>query len=114
MLFLLPMALDGSSHNLSDLYGIGQGFQENNAWLAIITGHYLSPGFYNGDAWGSFNAWMTRWSGILFGFGLVWFSFTFLENVFSPPACQLDETASASSAPCLNIFTSNQQANSYI
>lgn len=97
VLFLLPMALDGSTHMLSDLYGIGQGFRDSNAWLATISGHFLSPDFYRGDAWGSFNAWMRLISGILFGIGLVWFAFPLLENAFSQPARQPEDKASISS-----------------
>ncbi len=39
-LFLLPMALDGTSHFISDFWGIGQGFRDTNLWLAALTGHF--------------------------------------------------------------------------
>ena len=32
-LFVLPMGLDGGTHLISDLAGIGQGFRDSNAWL---------------------------------------------------------------------------------
>jgi len=37
ILFLLPMAVDGTSHLISDFAGIGQGFRDSNAWLATFT-----------------------------------------------------------------------------
>ncbi len=52
VLFLLPMAVDGSSHFVSDLAGIGMGFRDSNLWLAVLTHHTLNPAFYTGDAWG--------------------------------------------------------------
>lgn len=39
---LLPMALDGGTHWLSDFAGIGQGFRDSNLWLAILT-NYIFP-----------------------------------------------------------------------
>jgi uncharacterized membrane protein len=83
ILFLLPMALDGGSHFISDLFGIGQGFRDSNAWLAILTNHAFPPSFYAGDAWGSFNSLTRLLTGLLFGLGIVWFSFPYLDNAFS-------------------------------
>jgi len=83
-LFLLPMAVDGSSHFLSDLAGIGEGFRDSNAWLATLTNNAFSFGFYVGDAWGSFNSIMRLLTGILFGIGAVWFSFPYLDLAYSP------------------------------
>lgn len=71
-LLLLPMAIDGGSHVISDLAGIGNGFRDTNLWLAPITGHALPASFYAGDALGSFNSWMRLLTGILFAVGLVW------------------------------------------
>ncbi len=80
VLFLLPMALDGTSHLISDLAGIGQGFRDTNAWLAALTQHALSPTFYAGDAWGSFNSLMRLVTGVLFGLGAVWFGYPYLDE----------------------------------
>lgn len=79
-LLLLPLALDGGTHLVSDLAGIGQGFRDRNAWLAALTGNALPAGFYAGDGLYSFNSWMRLASGILFGWGLVWFGFAYLEE----------------------------------
>ena len=87
-LFLLPMAIDGGTHVLSDLAGIGQGFRYTNEWLATLTGYSLSPAFYMGDALGSFNSWMRLITGVLFGIGCVLFAFPYLYDGF-------DETANA-------------------
>ena len=83
VLFLLPMALDGTMHFLSDLAGIGQGFRDSNLWLANLTQFSLPDSFYAGDALGSFNAWMRIITGLLAGLGLVWFVFPYLDEAFS-------------------------------
>ena len=85
ILFLLPMAIDGTSHFVSDLAGIGQGFRDSNAWLAALTNYSFASSFYAGDAVGSFNSWMRLLTGILFGLGVVWFGFPYIEEAFVPP-----------------------------
>ncbi len=82
-LFLLPMAIDGTTHLISDLAGIGQGFRYTNAWLAALTKNAFAPTFYAGDAVGSFNFWMRLITGLLFGMGLVWFGFPYLEEAIT-------------------------------
>jgi uncharacterized membrane protein len=86
VLLLLPMALDGASHLISDLYGIGQGFRDSNTWLAALTQQALPPTFYSGDAWGSFNSLMRLFTGLLFGLGIVWFCFPYLDDAFPSQA----------------------------
>ena len=78
VLFLLPIAIDGGSHMISDLAGIGQGFRDSNLWLAALTNNTLPTSFYAGDALGSFNCWMRILTGLLAGLGLVWFAFPFI------------------------------------
>jgi uncharacterized membrane protein len=82
LLSLLPMAIDGTTHMLSDFSGIGQGIRDSNLWLAALTNHQLSPGFYAGDAFGSFNSWMRLISGVSFGIGIVLFGFPYVEEIF--------------------------------
>lgn len=77
-LLLLPMILDGSTHAVSDLAGIGQGFRDTNEWLAVLTNHSLPVSFYAGDALGSFNSWARFFSGLLAGLGIVWLAFPYL------------------------------------
>ncbi len=79
-LFLLPMALDGTTHLISDFAGLGQGFRDSNMWLAVLTHNALRPTFYAGDAWGSFNSIMRFLTGVLFGMGIVWFGFPYIED----------------------------------
>ncbi len=83
ILFLLPMLMDGGTHFLSDLAGIGQGFRDTNLWLAILTRHVFRPEFYAGDVFGSFNSLMRLLTGVLFGFGVVWFAFPILDESLS-------------------------------
>ena len=84
VLFLLPMAVDGTTHLVSDLAGIGQGFRDSNTWLAALTGNTFPTTFYAGDAWGSFNSLMRLITGVLFGLGIVWFGYPYLDAAFSP------------------------------
>src|SRR3972149_6914615 len=58
LLLILPIGLDGGSHALSDLVGIGQGFRDSNAWLAALTPHAFPTTVYAGHAWGSFDSLM--------------------------------------------------------
>ena len=83
ILFLLPMVLDGGTHALSDLSGIGHGFRDSNQWLAMVTNNVLPAWFYGGDALSSFNSWMRLITGVLAGMGLVWFAFPYVEASFS-------------------------------
>jgi uncharacterized membrane protein len=73
-LLLVPMALDGGTHALSDLLGgrVGLGFRDSNAWLAALTGKALPATFYAGDAIGSLNWWLRLLTGVLMGLALVW------------------------------------------
>lgn len=90
LLLLMPIALDGGTHMLSDLAGIGHGFRDTNAWLGTLTGDVLPTWFYVGDALGSFNSWMRIVSGALSGFGAAWLAFPYLaemlEETSGPPA----------------------------
>lgn len=82
-LLLVPMAIDGGTHMLSDLAGVGHGFRDTNIWLQMITNDAFSLAFYQGDALGSFNSWMRLMTGILFGMGLVGFAYPYIKDSFS-------------------------------
>jgi uncharacterized membrane protein len=82
VLFLIPMAVDGTTHMFSDLAGIGNGFRDSNLWLAILTNYSFSRWFYTGDAWGSFNAIARLLTGALSGVGAGWFLFPLIEETF--------------------------------
>jgi uncharacterized membrane protein len=79
-LLLLPIALDGGTHMLSDLAGIGQGFRDSNQWLNLLTNHSMPVSVYEGDAFGSFNSLMRLITGLLAGLGVVWLTFPSLEE----------------------------------
>jgi uncharacterized membrane protein len=81
VLFALPMVVDGTTHFLSDLGGLDQGFRYTNAWLAALTGNFFPEAFYPGNALGSFNSWMRLVTGILFGIGIVWYGFPYIEEI---------------------------------
>ena len=91
-LLALPMAVDGTSHLISDLSGIGQGFRDSNEWLAALTRHALPAWFYAGDALGSFNSWMRLITGLLFGLGTVALLLPYLEQSFAQMREQLERT----------------------
>jgi uncharacterized membrane protein len=85
LLLLLPMAIDGTSHFISDLWGIEQGFRQSNLWLVTLTHNALPAWFYAGNALGSFNSDMRWLSGLFFGLAVVWFTFPHLKNAASTP-----------------------------
>lgn len=118
-LLALPMVVDGTSHLLSDLSGLGAGFRYTNQWLVALTGNAFPSWFYYGDGLGSFNSWMRLITGALFGLGVVWFLFPIFDRGASvdrllidarrelkdkrllgdfhePSACLTDSTASGS------------------
>ncbi len=79
-LLSLPLVLDGGTHFLSDLGGLDQGFRYTNAWLADLTRGAYSAGFYAGTGLGSFNSILRLATGVLFGAGIVWYGFPYLEE----------------------------------
>jgi uncharacterized membrane protein len=91
VLLALPIAVDGGTHFISDLGGIGQGFRDSNAWLAILTNNIFPSGFYAGDALGSFNSLMRLFTGVLFGLGLALFAFPYLESFLADTAREIEE-----------------------
>ena len=82
-ILLLPMVIDGGTHMISDLAGIGQGFRDTNVWLQMLTNNAFSTAFYQGDAFGSFNSWMRLITGILFGIALVGFAYLYINDAFA-------------------------------
>ena len=93
-LLLLPIALDGGTHAISDLAGIGQGFRDTNAWLAVLTKDALPATFFAGDALGSFNSLMRFITGLLAGLGIVWLAFPYVFQTQTYNQ-QLDEISHA-------------------
>jgi uncharacterized membrane protein len=77
-LLLLPIAVDGITHAISDFAGIGFGFRDTNRWLAVLTNFSMSMEFYVGDALGSFNSWARLITGLLAGFGITWLAFPYI------------------------------------
>ncbi|MEW6030288.1 MAG: DUF2085 domain-containing protein [Chloroflexota bacterium] len=78
VLLLLPIAIDGGTHMISDLAGIGNGFRDTNMWLAVLTNNSLPATFYAGDALGSFNSYMRLVTGLLAGLAIVWLAFPYI------------------------------------
>ena len=98
-LLTLPLVLDGVTHAMSDLAGIGNGFRDNNAWLATLTNHAFSASFYSGDALGSFNSGMRLITGVLFGIGCVWFAYPYLQAAFSDAGTKITEKFGRANRP---------------
>ncbi len=80
LLLMLPLAIDGGTHMISDLGGLREGFRETNAWLAALTNNAFPPEFYAGDQWGSFNSIMRLITGILGAIGLIGFAFPYIDR----------------------------------
>ncbi len=84
LLTLLPLALDGGTHMISDMIaGISSGgFRDTNAWLALLTGNAF-PGFYAGDHYGTFNWWMRLLTGLLAAWGVAFYFFPWLDRLLA-------------------------------
>jgi hypothetical protein len=54
------------------------GFRDTNSWLARLTDYRFLSNFYAGDAIGSFNSLARLITGLLAGFGIVWFAFPYV------------------------------------
>lgn len=80
-LLLVPLALDGITHLISDVSGLG--FRDTNAWLGTFTGHIWPTTFYAGDMIGSFNWWMRLLTGLLAGFATACLLYPLLQLGFS-------------------------------
>lgn len=80
LLFILPLLVDGFSHMFSE---VGGGFRESNSWLAALTGGMGTAVFYAGTTIGTFNWWLRTLTGLLFGLGLVWFTFPRFADYFA-------------------------------
>jgi uncharacterized membrane protein len=72
-MLLLPIAVDGTTHAISDLAGIGLGFRDTNSWLVYLTNNQFSVSFYAGDTLGTFNSFARFITGLLAGLGIVRF-----------------------------------------
>lgn len=90
VLLLVPMFLDGMTHLISDMAGIGQGFRDSNTWLVRLTNHTLLDSFYAGESWGSFNSWMRLITSLLFGLGVVWITYPRLQSAFVETSQQIE------------------------
>jgi len=81
LLLILPMFLDGASHVVSEITGLG--FRQTNEWLKTLTGGIMGPAFYQGDVMGSFNWLMRTVTGSLFGLANVWLLYPLLQQSFN-------------------------------
>lgn len=90
-LLILPLAMDGITHMVSDLWGVTAGFRQNNTWLAVLTGNVLPATFYTGDTWGSFNSLARLVTGLLAAFGLVFWLLPILDRALSSNGLSKEE-----------------------
>lgn len=79
LLLAMPLLIDGFSHMISEN---GRGFRETNEWFVLLSGHVFTAVFYTGTVPGSLNWWLRLITGLLFGLGLVWFSFPRFSQYF--------------------------------
>ena len=77
------MIVDGATHAMSDLSGLGRGFRDSNDLAADPDPAAPCPCSMPVTALGSFNSWARLITGILAGVGIVWFAFPHLERSFA-------------------------------
>lgn len=69
----IPMAIDGTSHLISEVTRLG--FRDTNAWAVALTGGAFSAEFYTGTTIGTLNWLLRTVTGLLFGAGIVWYTY---------------------------------------
>lgn len=82
VILILPMALDGTTHLINDMFRLQ--FRQTNEWAVILTGGVFPAEFYADDLFGSLNSLLRLVTGVLFGFGVVAFLWPIMDNEFSP------------------------------
>jgi uncharacterized membrane protein len=82
LIFILPLALDGTTHLINDVLRLD--FRQTNEWAMVLTGNIFPRAFYVDDMFGSLNSLLRIISGILFGFGVVAFMWPMMDNEFAP------------------------------
>ncbi len=82
ILFIVPMGIDGTTHLINDV--LRAQFRQTNEWAAMLTGYAFPANFYAGDHFGSLNSVLRLLTGILFGFGVVFFLWPLMDTEFSP------------------------------
>jgi uncharacterized membrane protein len=88
LLLILPMALDGGSHLVSEVTGLG--FRGNNAWAVWLTGGILPADFYTGTTFGTLNWLLRTVTGTLFGLATIWLALPYLAEGFDDARRQLE------------------------
>ena len=89
-MMLVPLAIDGGTHVISDLFGVGHGFRYSNGWLAVLTANAFPTQFYVGNAVGSFNFLMRLFTGLLAAVAIVWVVYPRLERAFAPLSASME------------------------
>lgn len=84
LLLIAPLAIDGATHLINDALRLD--FRDANGWAVALTNNALPASFYAGDALGSLNAILRIVTGIIFGFGVVWFLWPMMEKEFGRQA----------------------------
>lgn len=79
ILLALPMAVDGTSHLISEV--TGWGFRDTNAWAMPIFGSQAAE-FYTGTTTGTLNANLRLITGLLFGIGTMLFAYPLIGYGF--------------------------------
>lgn len=110
VLLILPIAVDGGSHMVSELTGLG--FRETNAWLAALTGDLFPEAFYAGTTIGSFNWFLRTLTGALFAVACAWIAYPFLGRGFADARRQAEAKLAGDQARQSPVLTGESLAES--
>jgi len=89
LVFVLPMAVDGTTHLIDDLTGIG--WRATNAWALPLFGPGMGPNFYTGTNWGSLNSILRLVTGVLFGAGVILVAYPLIRVGFEDLAGRTED-----------------------
>ncbi|MDQ4076397.1 MAG: DUF2085 domain-containing protein [Chloroflexota bacterium] len=71
-LMVLPMAVDGTTHLISEITSLG--FRDTNTWAVGLFGEQPAE-FYTGTTFGTLNSHLRLITGLLFGIGMMLFAY---------------------------------------
>lgn len=78
LLLILPIILDGGTHLLSEITGLG--FRDTNTWAMWLTGNRFATDFYTGTTIGTLNWLLRTITGALLGLATAWLLFSYIES----------------------------------
>lgn len=95
LLLILPMALDGTSHLISEVTQLG--FRDTNAWARPLFGAQPDT-FYTDTTLGTLNSTLRLVTGLMFGLGMMLFAYPLIGYSFEELSDEAEKTLARNEA----------------